>query len=175
MQDGVKNVEVGIAFLESFHVLFQAIRNELFVLCSNARILTLADLHHHFIKALLVESIYLDRVAGLAAEKVFIVVTDLAIISFLPGIITHGGFLEKLIVCFGYRLAHESDIVGSAERVNIRRHKLPVIVSQRTVSLTERYSLFFHSSPFFFHWIYLSLSTKSNHQNIGITTFRIDR
>ena len=48
-----------------------------------------------------------------------------------------GGFLEKQIVCFGYRLAHKSDIVWSSERVNIRRHELSIVVSQRTFSLTE--------------------------------------
>lgn len=100
VQDSVKNVKIWVAILETLHVLFQAISHKLFIFRSDARILTLSDLHHHFVKTLLVESIDLDRVAGLTAEKVFIVVTDLAIISFLTGIISLGRFLEKLVVCF---------------------------------------------------------------------------
>ena len=62
---------------------------------------------------------------------------NLAIVTLLFGIVTLGGFLEKLIVCFAYRLAHEGDVIGSAEYINIVRYELPVVVSQRTFSLTE--------------------------------------
>lgn len=62
---------------------------------------------------------------------------NLAVVTLLFGIITLGGFSKKLIVCFAYRLTHEGDVLRSTERINIVRHELPVIVSQRTLSLTE--------------------------------------
>ena len=40
VQDSVENVEVGIAFLKSLHILFQAIGNKLKILSAVSRILT---------------------------------------------------------------------------------------------------------------------------------------
>ena len=138
MQDSVKNVEVRIAILETFHVLFQAISNELKVLSAVSRILTLSDLHNVLIKALAFVGGSADSVAGLHTKKVFVVAAmNLAIVTLLFGIVTLSRFSKKLIVCFAYRLTHEGDVLRSAERINIVRHELPVIVSQRTLSLTE--------------------------------------
>lgn len=66
-----------------------------------------------------------------------IAAVNLAVITLLLGVVTCSGFSKKLIVCFAYRLTHEGDVLRSAERINIVRHELPVIVSQRTLSLTE--------------------------------------
>lgn len=79
-----------------------------------------------------------DSVAGLHTKKVFVVAAVYhTIIPFLPSIISLSGFSKKLLVCFTDRLTHKGDVLRSAERINIVRHELPVIVSQRTLSLTE--------------------------------------
>ena len=138
MQDGIENVEVRIAILETFHVLFQAVSHKLKVLCAVSRILTFSDLHNILIKALALVGGSTDSVAGLHPKKVFVVAAvNLAVVTLLFGIVTLGGFSKKLIVCFTDRLTHEGDVLRSAERINIVRHELPVIVSQRTLSLTE--------------------------------------
>ena len=138
VQDSIKNVVVRIAILESFHVLFQAVSHKLKVLSAVTRIFNLADLNNVLIKALTFVGGSADSVAGLHTKKVFVVAAvNLAVITLLFGIVTFGGFSKKLIVCFAYRLTHEGDVLRSAERINIVRHELPVIVSQRTLSLTE--------------------------------------
>lgn len=138
MQDSIKNVKVRVAFLKSFHVLFKAIGNELKILSAVPRIFLLADLNNVLIKALAFVGCGADSVAGGYTEKMLVVAAvNFAVITLLFRIVTLGGFLEKLIVCFAYRLTHESDIIGSAEHVNIVRYELPVVVSQRTFSLTE--------------------------------------
>ena len=138
MQDSVKNIEIRIAILKTFHVLFQAVSNKLKVLCAVTRIFHLSDLHNVLIKALAFVGGSADGVAGLHTKKVFVVAAMYhTIISFLPSIISLGGFSKKLLICFTDRLTHESDVLRSAERINIVRHELPVIVSQRTFSLTE--------------------------------------
>lgn len=172
VQDSVKNVEVGIAILETFHVLFQAICNELKVLGAITRIFLFADLHHVLIEAFTLVGCGADCITRFDTKEVFVVAAvNLAIVTLLFCVITLGGFLEKLVVCFAYRLTHEGDVLRSAERINIVRHELPVIMSQRTLSLTERYSFLFHFIDLSFHWIYFSLSTKSNQKIISINSF----
>lgn len=124
--------------MKSFHVLFQAIGNELKILSAVPRIFLLADLNNVLIKALAFVGCGADSVAGGYTEKMLIVAAvNLAVITLLFGVITLGGFSKKLIVCFAYRLTHEGDVLRSAERINIVCHELPVIVSQRALSLTE--------------------------------------
>ena len=138
VQDSVKNIEVRVAILETFHVLFQAVGNELKILSAVTRIFLLADLNNVLIKALALIGSGADCVARFHTKEMLIITAvNLAVITLLFGIVTLGGFLEKLIVCFAYRLAHEGDIIRSAEHVNIVRHELPVVVSQRTFSLTK--------------------------------------
>ena len=103
VQDGVKNVEVWVASLETFHVLFQTFRNELKVLSAVARIFLLADLHHVLIEALTFVGCGADCVTGLDTKEVLVIaVMNLAIVTFLFRIVSLGGFLEKQIVCFTY-------------------------------------------------------------------------
>ena len=52
VQDSVKNVKVGITTLETFHILFQAVGNELKILGAVPRIFFFADLNYVLIKAL---------------------------------------------------------------------------------------------------------------------------
>ena len=138
VQDGIKNIEVRVAILETFHVLFQAISHKLKVLSAVSRIFHLANLHNVLIKALTFVGGSADSVAGLHTKKVFVVAAVYhTIIPFLPSIISLSGFSKKLLVCFTDRLTHKGDVLRSAERINIVRHELPVIVSQRPLSLTE--------------------------------------
>ena len=138
VQNSVKNIEVWIAIPETFHVLFQAVSHKLKVLSAVTRILTLTDLHNILIKALAFVGGSADSVTGFHTKKVFVVAAvNLAVVTLLFCIVTLGGFSKKLIVCFAYRLTHEGDVLRSAERINIVRHELPVIVSHRTFSLTE--------------------------------------
>ena len=138
MQDSVKNVEVRVAILKTFHVLFQAVSHELKVLSTVTRIFLFADLNHVLIETLTLVGCGADCITRLDTKEVFVVAAvNLAIITLLFCVITLGGFLEKQIVCFGYRLAHESDIVGCAKHVNIVRHELPIIMGNRTLALTK--------------------------------------
>ena len=138
VQDGIKNIEVRVAILETFHVLFQAISHKLKVLSAVSRIFHLANLHNVLIKALTFVGGSADSVAGFYPKEILVIASlNLAVVTLLFGIITLGGFSKKLIVCFAYRLTHEGDVLRSTERINIVRHELPVIVSQRPLSLTE--------------------------------------
>ena len=138
MQDGIENIEVRIAILETFHVLFQAVSHKLKVLCAVTRIFYLADLHNVLIKALTFVGGSADSIAGFYPKEMLVIASlNLAVVTLLLCVITLGGFSKKLIVCFTDRLTHEGDVLRSAERINIVRHELPVIVSQRTFSLTE--------------------------------------
>ena len=99
LQDSVKNVKIGIAILETFHVLFQAVSHKLKVLSAVTRIFHLADLNNVLIKALTFVGSGADSVAGLHTKKVFVVASVYhTIISFLPSIISLSGFSKKLIV-----------------------------------------------------------------------------
>ena len=115
VQDSVENVEVGIAFLKSLHILFQAIGNKLKILSAVSRILTLSDLHNVLIKALTFVGGSADSVAGLHTKKVFVVAAvNLAIVTLLFGIVTLGGFSKKLLVGFTNWLTHEGDVLRRA-------------------------------------------------------------
>lgn len=138
VQDGVKNVKVRIASLETLHVLFQAVSHKLKVLCAVTRIFHFADLNNVLIKALTFVGSGADSVAGFYTKEMLVIAAvNLAIVTLLFGIVTLGGVSKKLVVCFCYRLTHKSDIIWSAERINIVRHELSIVVSQRTLSLTE--------------------------------------
>lgn len=117
MQNGIKNVKVRIAFLETFHVLFQAVSHKLKVLSAVSRIFHLADLNNVLIKALAFVGSSADSVARLDTKKMFVVAAvNLAIVTLLLGVVTLGRFSKKLIVCFTDRLTHEGDVLRSAER-----------------------------------------------------------
>ena len=138
MQDSVKNVKVRVAILETFYVLFQAVSHKLKVLCAIAGILTLSNLHNVLIKALTFVGGSADSVAGFYSKEMLVIAAvNLAVITLLLCIVTLGGFLEKQIVCFAYRLAHESDILRSAEYINIVRNELTIVMGNRTLALSE--------------------------------------
>ena len=99
VQDSVKNVKVRIAFLETFHVLFQAVSHKLKVLSAVTRILTLSDLNNVLIKALAFVGGSADSVAGLDTKKVFVVAAlNIAVVTLLLGVVTCSGFSKKLLV-----------------------------------------------------------------------------
>lgn len=109
---------------------FQAISYKLKVLSAETRIFLFADLHHVLIEALTLVGCGADGIARLDTKEMFAVTAvNLAVVTFLFGIVTLCGFLEKLIVCFAYRLAHGGDIIGRVEPTLSALMKLPIALS----------------------------------------------
>ena len=115
VQNSVKNVKVGIAIPETFHVLIQAVSHKLKILSAISRILTFSNLHNVLIEALAFVGGDADSIARFYTKKMLVIAAvNLAIVTLLFGIVTLGGFSKKLLVCFAYRLTHEGDVLRSS-------------------------------------------------------------
>ena len=91
VQDSVKNVKVRVTTLETFHILFQAVGNELKILGVVPRIFFFADLNYVLIKALSFVGGSSDSIARFYSKKMLIVAAvNLAVITFMFSIITLG-------------------------------------------------------------------------------------
>lgn len=124
----IEHIEVRIFRLKSLHIFTQAFSSFFSIGSSDSRIIFRANVDEMFIETFLLVRSLDHALAWRTVEQVFKVVTDLAVTSFLTGVVSFYRFVKKLVVGFAQVLLNEHDVIWRPEWVDILGSELSVIM-----------------------------------------------
>lgn len=124
----IEHIEVRISRLKSLHVFTQTLRRYLRIRSADSRIVFRANVDEMFIETFLLVCPLDHTLIRWTVEQVFKVVTDLAVISFLTGVVPLHRFVKKLVVSLAQVLLNEHDVIWCPEWVDILGSELSIVM-----------------------------------------------